>query len=215
MRGPLHDDDRQTLFEIYSGHGSSDEYSDYRAVLVDDVGNLTCPEPTANYLPSCWRAGEIIRTRCLNDGESEETCEARAIVARQNAADARQAGHITAPGTEAVEWLDSGQCRDCDQPAFNYRPLGSAQYVMALSDFDTPTGEPRRFRFGFMASSDNHFARPGTGYKEIRRHGFTESRVRTNAGNNPILSALLPAKTEPASESRAWDPDTSDCVDLH
>ena len=35
---------------------------------------------------------------------------------------------------------------------------------------------PRRFRFGFIASSDNHFGRPGTGYKEVHRSGFTESR---------------------------------------
>ena len=210
LRGPLHDDDRQTLFEIYSGHGNSDEYSDYRAVLFDDEGDPVCPEPTANYLPSCWRAGQIIRQRCLDDGESIAICESRAVVARQNAADAGQGGHLTVPGTEAVEWLDSGQCRDCDQPAFNYRPLGSAQYVTALSNFDTPTGEPRRFRFGFMASSDNHFARPGTGYKEVHRKGFTESRAGTAEINNPIMAAVLPAKTEPASESRAWDPETSE-----
>ena len=210
LRGPLHDDDRQTLFEIYSGHGNSDEYSDYRAVLVDDAGRPVCPEPTANYLPSCWRAGQIIRQRCLEDGESEDICVTREIVARRNAAEARQGGHLTVPGTEAAEWLDSGQCRDCDQPAFNYRPLGSAQYVMALSNFDTPTGEPRRFRFGFMASSDNHFARPGTGYKEVHRLGFTESRAGTAQIDNPIMAAVLPAKTEPTSESRAWDPETSE-----
>ena len=45
---------------------------------------------------------------------------------------------------------------------------------MALTNFDDPKN-PRRFRFGFMASSDNHSARPGTGYKEYSRRGMTES----------------------------------------
>ena len=45
---------------------------------------------------------------------------------------------------------------------------------MALTNFDDPKN-PRRFRFGFMASSDNHSARPGTGYKEYSRWGMTES----------------------------------------
>ena len=210
LQGPLHDDDRQTLFEIYSGHGNSDEYSDYRAVVYGGNGDASCPEPTPNYLPLCWRAGEIIRERCLAEGESNDTCEARAIVARQNAADAGQAGHITVPGTNGVDWLDAGQCRDCDQPAFNYRPMGSAQYVTALSNFDTPTGEVRRFRFGFLASSDNHFARPGTGFKEVNRLGFTESRTGTTQSGNRFLDSLLPAKEEPASESRAWDPETTE-----
>ena len=45
---------------------------------------------------------------------------------------------------------------------------------MALTNFDDPEN-PRRFRFGFMASSDIHSARPGTGYKEFSRRGMTES----------------------------------------
>ena len=45
---------------------------------------------------------------------------------------------------------------------------------LALTNFEEPTN-PRRFRFGFMASSDNHRAKPGTGYKEFYRQGMTES----------------------------------------
>ncbi|HEB88709.1 MAG TPA: DUF3604 domain-containing protein, partial [Deltaproteobacteria bacterium] len=210
LQGDFQDDDRQTLFEIYSGHGNSEEYSDYRSVLFDEDGRAVCPEPRPDYLPTCWRAGEIVRTRCLADGESEKTCEARAVVARQNAADAGVQAHVTVAGVEPEEWLDAGQCRDCTLPSFNYRPLGSAQYVEALSNFDTPTGEPRRFRFGFIASSDNHFARPGTGYKEVHRLGFTESRAGATSLENQAMAGLLPPKEEPASESRVWDPETTE-----
>jgi hypothetical protein len=209
LEGAMHDEDRQILFEIYSGHGNSEQYRDFRAVVFDEDGNAVCPEPTPSYLPTCWRAGEIVRERCLADGESESTCDERAVTARQHAADAGPQAHLTIAGVDAPEWLDAGQCRDCDDPAFNYRPMGAAQYVTALSNFDTPDGEPRRFRFGFMASSDNHFARPGTGYKEVHRLGFTESRAGTTLPDDegPLAGALRPAPEPPASESRAWDPE--------
>jgi hypothetical protein len=73
---------------------------------------------------------------------------------------------------------------------------------MALSNFDTPDGSPRRFRFGFMASSDNHYARPGTGYKELHRRGFTESLGRTGAVTGPIARMLQPPLEEPALAAR-------------
>ncbi|MCB9724425.1 MAG: DUF3604 domain-containing protein [Spirochaetaceae bacterium] len=210
LDGPLHDDARQTLLEVFSGHGNSEVYRDWRAVRFDDEGRAICPEPTADYLPTCWRAGEIVQARCLADGESEETCAERAVVARQNAADAGQQAHLTVAGVEAAEWLDAGQCRDCERPAFNYRPGGAAQYIMALSNFDTPDESPRRFRFGFMASSDNHFARPGTGYKPVHRVGFTESRANPQGTPSALQSAIAPPKEAPASESRRFDAARSD-----
>ncbi len=161
------DPDRQYLFEIMSGHGNSEEYRDWRAAYQDGEGNVSCPEPGDGYLPSCWRAGEIIETRCLDAGESAETCAGRAAEARANHAWMGQAGHVTVPGVQPADWLDAGQCRDCFLPSFNYRPAGSAQYGLAISNFDGP--EPKRFRWGFIASSDNHTARPGTGYKEHSR----------------------------------------------
>ena len=100
------------------------------------------------------------------------------LLQRQLCANAAAAGgqaHLTVPGALPEEWLDAGQCRDCDQPAFNYRPRSSVQYLMALGR-QTPEGDPLRFRFGFIASSDNHSARPGTGYKEVARTTFTETR---------------------------------------
>ncbi|MEZ4281832.1 MAG: DUF3604 domain-containing protein [Myxococcota bacterium] len=206
LAGPLHDDDRQTLLEIYSGHGNSEEFRSYEAVRFDAEGNAICPEPTSSYLPTCWRAGEIIEERCLAAGESGETCTARAVVARENAARAGGQAHLTVPGAQAADWLDAGQCRDCTQPAFNYRPGGAAQYILALSNFDTPDASPRRFRFGLMASSDNHFGRPGTGYKEVHRVGFTESRNDVSNVTPILQSALAPPSEAPAAESRAYDP---------
>jgi len=174
LSGDLHDPKRQTLLEVFSGHGNSEEYRDYRAIVMNELQQPVCPNPTNNYLPSCHRAGQIIEQRCLESGETETECSRRAATARQDYANVGTAGHYTVRGESPEEWLDSGQCRDCYLPAFNYRPGGAAQYIMALTNFDDPDN-PRRFRFGFMASSDNHSARPGTGYKEFSRKGMTES----------------------------------------
>jgi len=184
-----HDPIRQSIVEVFSGHGNSEEFRPYREVLLADDGSATCPEPNENYLPSCWRAGEIIEQRCLAEGESSGECAARAAEARQHFVDAPFNGGAGAiPATQVADWQDAGQCRDCFQPAFNYRPKSSVQYMMALGREDD-AGEPQRFRFGFIAASDNHSARPGTGYKEVARTEFTESRfgnfVDTPLGSGP------------------------------
>jgi hypothetical protein len=202
LAGAAHDPARQTLLEVYSGHGDSEVYRDFRAVDFDANGNPVCPRPSSDYLPSCWRAGEIIRQRCLADGEADDECERRAAEARSDAAVAGVAGHLTVPGSVVEDWLDSGQCRDCREPAFNYRPGGSAQYILALGNFDLP-GSPRRFRMGFIASSDNHFARPGTGYKERFRRGMTESQ-RPDPDAGLLTRVVIPARGEVASESRPF-----------
>jgi hypothetical protein len=201
-----HDPERQTLFEIYSGHGDSDVYRDWREVELDAEGRPSCPEPRPDYLPTCWQAGEIIRGRCRAAGEDEAECEARARSARQHAADAWTQAPLVVPGARAADWLDAGQCRDCRQPSFNYRPGGSAQYVMALRSF-AEGEEPLRFRFGFLSSSDNHFARPGTGYKELHRFGFTESRGAAPQAAGALRRALAPEPEEPRPESRPFDPE--------
>ena len=143
-----------------------------KAVL--DYGSPVCPQPTKNFLPSCWRAGEIIAERCRAAGIEAGECEKRAAEARQNYIVAGIVGHLSVPGVKPEEWLDAGQCKDCFLPSFNYRPGGSTQYALAISNFDDPAN-PLRFRFGFIASSDNHQARGGTGYKEFGRHGETEA----------------------------------------
>jgi len=172
--GRMHDPERQTLIEVFSGHGNSEEYRPWREVIFEADGSKRCPEPSRDYLPSCWRAGEIIRSRCLDAGLDAGECESRAAEARRMYLDEDIYGHITVPGATPEDWLDSGQCRDCFQPAFNYRPRSSVQYILALSR-NEDGGAPRRFEFGFIASSDNHSARPGTGYKEFARTSMTEA----------------------------------------
>jgi len=169
------DEQRQYLIEIYSGHGNSEEYRDWRGVEFDSEGRAHCPAPRPEYLPACWRAGEIIRERCLAEGTPAAECDVREEEARQLAAEAGVAGHLTVSGESPDDWLDAGQCRDCFLPPMNHRPGSSVQYILALRNFAEPDG-PERFRFGFIGSSDIHFARPGTGYKEVHRTGFTESR---------------------------------------
>ena len=200
-----HDPNRQTLIEVYSGHGKSERYVDFKAIELDAQGEVRCPSPTIDYLPTCWRAGEIIESRCRDEGTAPQECAERARVARQNAAEAGSQNHLTVPGARPEDWLDAGQCKGCQQPAFNYRPGASAQYALALGNFDDPEN-PKHFRFGFMASSDNHFARPGTGFKEVQRHGFTESR-ENNVNQGVLASVLAPEATAPIARSRPIDPE--------
>lgn len=194
--------ERYRLLEIMSGHGNSEEYRDWRsAIAAEDGLTATCPAPRPDYLPMCWQAGKIIRDRCLEAGEDGATCKARAAVARLNAANSSVAAHLTVPGTKIEEWLDAGQCRDCFLPSFGYRPGGSAQYALALSNFDK-NGAPTRFKWGFIASSDNHRARAGTGYKSIDRLRQTDA-VRVSRQWRP---RIFP-KGEPAAETHVIDPE--------
>jgi hypothetical protein len=197
----------QSLVEIYSGHGNSEEYRDWRGVEITPDGGLACPPPRPDYLPSCWRAGELIRGRCLETNHDAAECERRAVRARQHYVDARQAGWLTAAGHRADAWLDSGQCRDCFQPAFNYRPGSSVQYMLAVRDFADPNA-PGRFELGFIGSSDNHQARPGTGYKEYGRGDNTEGRGSDPERRPP--SFIVPEPGEPAAQSRPFDPESSE-----
>lgn len=183
LAGAMHDPRRQILMEVFSGHGASEVYRDWRAAEYRGAGEALCPEPSGDYLPSCWQAGQIILQRCVQAGADAAECERRASETRQRYLAYGPVGWHTVPGARLEDWLDSGQCRDCFLPAFNYRPAGSAQYALAISQFDEGDS-PRRFRFGFVASSDNHSARPGTGYKQYARDpmvdwwGYGDARSR-------------------------------------
>ena len=200
---PGHDPNRQTLVEIYSGHGNSEQLPNWRPVDVAADGSLSCPAPREGYLPSCWHAGTLVETRCKETGESDPECARRAEEARANYVAAYQAGWLTLPGYESGDWLNAGQApNDLFQPTFNYRPRGSAQYMLAIRDFSDPS-EPKGFDFGFIGSSDNHTAKPGTGYKEIGRGEMTEGRGRRGE-SSPDTSGFFGssnAADEPAAES--------------
>ncbi len=200
-----HDPARQRLVEVYSGHGNSEEYRGWREVVFDANGERTCPPLAPNFVPSCWRAGEIIQRRCRDAGESPEECRQRAAEARQNYVRGDVQGFLAVPAATLEDWADAGQCTDCFQPAFNYRPLSSVQYMMALSNFDGP--EPLRFRFGFMAASDNHSARPGTGYKEFARGSMTESGF--GAFKHGIIPVAARSSPEPLPYSVPYEPSDS------
>lgn len=166
------DPEKQKLIEVFSGHGNSEEYRTFKDIDYDAQGNAVCPAPTDSYEPCCHRAGEIIRARCGNI--SAEACEKRVEDAKLKYLEAGAAGHLSVPGAEVDDWKECGQCRDCFAPSFQYRAGGSVQYILAQGNFDNPA-KTNHARFGFIASSDNHSARPGTGYKEYARHGNTET----------------------------------------
>ena len=199
LSSEMHDPERQGIVEVFSGHGNSEEFRPFREVVFHEDGTRSCPEPNEGYLPSCWRAGEIIEARCLETGLSPDECASRAETARQHFVDADfNGGAATVPGWTVADWQDAGQCRDCFQPSFNYRPRSAVQYMMALGRSDA-AGSPLRFRFGFIAASDNHSARPGTGYKEVARTAFTEARFG-NFVTGP-LAAGMERPPRPSSEA--------------
>ncbi len=195
----------QPLIEVMSGHGNSEVYRWWSEFDVDPDGKKVCPAPTRDYLPCCWQAGEIMRKRC-GDLSSDE-CERRVEDAKRLAMDANVAPHLVFPDTRAEDWLDCGQCRDCFKPSLGYRPRESVQYTMALSNFDEPdaSGRPLRFQYGFVASSDNHKARAGTGYKQYDRRQMTEAAgarsrfyddLARRRRNSPQNDGLLPTPVD-------------------
>ncbi len=210
LLGNMHDPQRQKLIEIFSGHGNSEEFRTWSAVETDSQGNLVCPEPSADYLPSCWRAGEIVLKRCIDAGFPAEDCEQRAQQARDEYLRYGNVGWHSIPGTELPDWLDAGQCRDCFLPTFNHRPKVSAQYGLAIRNFENPEN-PIGFRFGFVGSSDNHTARPGTGYKEYARNPMVDWWGYQNESDRELYSTNRGA---PAPNSVSVDPSKIDTFNI-
>jgi hypothetical protein len=114
------------------------------------------------------------------------------------------------PEAAPEEWLNCDQCTDCFKPSFNYRPKQSAQYALAISNFDSGDESPQRYNFGFIASTDDHTARPGTGYKQYERRKMTfamgpksrmwEYTYKADDPNFPELPKIEPGDSQPDSE---------------
>jgi len=202
-----HNPDQQRLIEVYSGHGNSEEYRSWREFEVAEDGSKVCAEPSAEYLSCCWQAGEIMRERCGDLPQAE--CDARVEEAKSLALDAGVSAHLLFPDATAEDWLDCGQCRDCFKPSLALRPRNSVQYTLALSNFDEPEpdGSPLRFRYGFIASSDNHKARPGTGYKQYERRRMTEATgPRSEFYDKAFRRDVLRQVPDDRDPRRAWKP---------
>lgn len=194
--GDMQNEKYQFMVEVFSGHGNSEEYREWRAYDVDADGNKTCPEETAEYLPVCRQAGRIVKQNCLAANIDEAECSYREGIAQEHVMSGDYLeGSVVGAGQE--EWLDADQCRDCWAGSFSHRPMVSSQYALAIGNFDEDPENPKRFRFGFMASSDNHTARPGTGYKEIDRRENTEARGQ----KTDHLDRFRAFGTEPATST--------------
>jgi len=54
---------------------------------VYDLGTQTCPEPKDDFVAPCWRAGEVIYKRCIEEGFDVSECKSREEVTRTASAD--------------------------------------------------------------------------------------------------------------------------------
>ena len=130
-----------TLIELYSGRGSGEEYRAWRPVLAMPDGRLSCPAPSPDYTPLCWRAGEIIRERCVTRGGAGNECATRAEQARRHYVAAPElAGRAhRAARSPSRTGATPASAATASCPRWQHRPLGSLQYLLA-----------RGLRFGFI-----------------------------------------------------------------
>ena len=196
-----HDPSRQRLFEVYSGHGNSELWRDIRDTGIDDAGEVRCAAPKDGYEPCCWRAGEIIRSRCIDT--SDAVCEER--VARARAWYLELPGGLAkgvVAGTTPDDWHECGQLAGTFLPALEYRPKMSAQYGLAVRPSGTDASDALAFRYGFIASSDNHKARAGAGYKEIGRKAFGDAYGLRDDWSERLSAAKQAPAAEPVTRLR-------------
>ena len=180
-----HDPEKQRLIEVYSGHGNSEIFKDFKHAEQIDDGSYICPDPTDDFEPCCWRAGEIIKQRCEN--ESEESCIVKAEKVKKDFAN--DVSGILRFGlvenTTPEDWMQCGQLKNEFLPAYTYRPGMSAQAALASKIEEKNVFNS--FKLGLIGSTDNHKARAGSGYKEFARKSMGDSW-----GAKDNLTWLLP-----------------------
>lgn len=195
-----HNTKYQRLLEVYSGHGNSEVFRDIAQPLRNaDI----CPAPANGYVPCCWRAGEIISARCLATGSNSTDCEQRAATTRQMYLDNMGVHSQFSRARDVVTDTHPNDWGSCDQlvgefqPSYYYQPLQSAQYSLTLG------GTGKRFRPGFIASTDIHSARAGATYKEQQRIYFTDVKEKASAPTIP--DPARPGMAQPVPPS-PWSP---------
>ena len=210
------DDKYQRLVEVYSGHGNSEVFREMSVVRLD---NDVCPEPADGFEACCWRSGEIIRERCEANGKSAEECDANASLTRDMFMQNRHKhpqfskARDVVPDTVPDDWGTCDQLVGEFQSAYKYQPKQSAQYMLTLGE-PAKDGEPaKRFRPGFIASSDTHAGRPGMSYKEQQRILFTDVKEHISAPKakreiDPVAAAKKDMPIEPSG--LALFPDSED-----
>lgn len=198
LAGDNFDNARIPAIEIYSGHGNSEQYTRFAPRRIGADGRPYCPEPSAVYLPACWRAGEIVYERCRRVPLPDDECREREREARQNFVDVNtRSAWLTVPATRTEDWLDAGQARGMFLPPFNYRPLRSTQAALALTHFEN--GETHRFLWGFVGSSDTHRAKPGLGFKSVLR----SRNIDTLGGRTLEFTNVLQGRDRPVRDDLA------------
>jgi len=191
-----HDPQRQRLLEVYSGHGAAERFGAAAARADDTARRGECSAPSADFLPCCWQAGEIVRSRCADRDAPE--CNELVEEARRVALAAGRDPQWVLPDAAVEEWLDCDQVRGEFKSALSPRPYESAQAALALesaSELDSD-GRPLRFRFGLIGSSDTHSARAGSGYKQIGRKGMTDARGFTSESAERWVRTLSGGRVE-------------------
>jgi hypothetical protein len=161
-----------------------------------------CPEPTEAYVPCCWRAGEIVAERCLdpNSDFCNQQIELAMTVVQPFPDPLTEEGLLNLKpeyrkdpgGTDGTDWEACGQCRDCWQPAYNYRNTGSVQKALASAYFDE-NGVPLHYKFGFIASTDTHSAWSGS-VKETK--GQTEANMNPDQEKAPAMEYPSPERAD-------------------
>jgi hypothetical protein len=203
LAGGNHDPTRERLLEVFSGHGNGEVFD---ATADAAQSAPSCPAPRRDYLPCCWRAGELVRARC--DDPASAGCAERVAEAQRLALAAGTHPERVLPDAAPEDWLDCDQCRDCFKPVLSPRPRQTAQYALALRDFDAPDPAADRFRFGLVASSDDHSARAGTGFKQVLRErttdarGFASERLERWIGRWVSGAQRDPDRAQPAPPAR-------------